>query len=253
VTADYRALLVGAQVLIVKVDPGFKSTRVDGRLVAMPDIVRRAIGPDTPAYPWLLDARLDYRWDFNLFVMFAGPLFPLMLVFFLLSLWRVSRVERHPALAGLKRFGPPRRVLEGIENGMMLAGDKGHAGPLWVTSSWVVTLADTLRIYAIADVSGIGFEKKAKKSGNQVTERNWVRVWVRGRMLSDEVLVAEADVRPIIGLVAARLPWTIVEDTSVFERKWRENRTVCAQQADERRALHAVTVSGAPSMPAIPA
>lgn len=240
VTADYLAMLVDGRVLVVKVEPGFSGKQVEGRLVSVPDVARGAIGPDIPVYPWLVDGSVAYRWDFNLLVMIAAPLFPLMFVLLLYSLWRAGRVERHPALAGLKPFGRPRRVAAGIEDEMMLAGEKGHAGPVWVTASWVVVLADSLRIYPIADLIGVGFARTVKKSGNQTSERNSVRFWARGRLISDDVDVSEPDVRPIIGLVAARLPWAIVEDTTVFEQKWRQDRNLCETQADARRGPAAV-------------
>jgi hypothetical protein len=228
VSARYVAMKVGDRFLVAKVPADFSGQIVEGRLVPLPEVVKTALGSGTPAYPWLVDAQTSYRWDFNLFVMVAAPLFLIFLLLFLLSAWRATSVKNHPALAGLKRLGPPLQIAERIENELRMAGDNARAGPLWIGPSWFVALAPSLHVHPVGDIMGLAHHLEAKKS----SPSHSVRLWLRGKMLPEQLEVSEGEARAALAGAAARLPGLVTDDGAGFDRRWKADRAACEREID---------------------
>src|SRR5207249_11282284 len=66
-SARYLAMTTKGHILIVKAPVDFAGQIVEGRLVPLPEAIRTSFG-GAEVYPWMLDAHIGYRWDFNIFV-----------------------------------------------------------------------------------------------------------------------------------------------------------------------------------------
>jgi hypothetical protein len=229
VSARYLAMLAGDRILVVKVPPEFSGTVVEGRLVALPEAVRQSFGAVTP-HPWMVDAHIGYRWDFNLFVLVAGPLLPFALLLVGFAAWRATSPQKHPAIARLESTGPPLQVVQQMEGEMASGGRTARAGPLWISPSWIVALAPSLHIHRVADIIGVGHQTTTKKSGPQ----HALRFWTRDKLFSDDLDVPEGDARLALEGVRSRFPGLVVDDAPGFERRWQSDRKVVESEVDAR-------------------
>jgi hypothetical protein len=203
-------------------------------LVPLPEAVRTSLSLPS-LYPWLLDANTAYRWDFNLFVMIAAPLFPLALVMFGMEIWSAGRVDRHSALRGLRHLGPLDETIRSIERELAATGRVARAGGFSITPSWIVRFAPTLDIVPVKDLMGIGHEQKTKTPRGRTTTEHRLRIWVREKLLSETIALSEKDIRAVLDAVRARWPWAIVEDVAAFDRRWSSDRTSCENEIDAAR------------------
>jgi hypothetical protein len=229
VTAEYRVMEVGGRPLLVSVPSGFSGTTVEGRLAPLPEELRDTVAADG-LYPSMLVAT-SYRTSANLFVLIAGPLFPLAVLLLAYATWAAGRMDRHAAFAALAHLGPASEVAFRVERELIAAGRGAKLGPLWMSASWLVAIEPTLHLYPVQDLVGVAHEKTAGKSG----ERHAVRVWARDRSLSDSIAMEEAEARAVVAGVATRLPWAVVDDPAAFEKKWRSERQACERAADTAR------------------
>jgi hypothetical protein len=230
VTAQYLAMKVDGRLLIVKTEPDFSGSIVEGRLVPLPVAVGAELR-GLPSHPWMIDAETGYRWDFNLFVMIAAPLLVLALPFLVHSLVTLRSPASHAALKKLKRFGTIDQVVARIEDELMFAGDRGRVGSLWITPSWIVGLQPTLRLWAIADLMGVGIKTTQSKKGPKIE----LVFWNRGQSIEDTMTTSDTEARQILAAIAAKHPWAVVEDVTVFDKRWRSGRAEVEQEVDARR------------------
>jgi hypothetical protein len=237
VSATYMAMLTGGRFLMVKAKPEFSGKVVEGRLVPLPETIRASLASEAGAagvqkafHPYLLE-QTGYRWDANLFVMIATPLFPLSLLLLALVAWNAARVERHPALRGLTRLGPLGAVVGRIESALASAGPKAKAGPLWVTRDWVVCLSPSVLLYPADNLVAVGLKTSLTKSGPKHT----LHFWPKGQMLADTLDVSAEEARAVLQALAQRMPWALREDVAVFEKRWSDDRDECARETEARR------------------
>jgi hypothetical protein len=237
ISANYMAMLAGNRFLMVKVKPEFSGKIVDGRLVPLPESIRASLASEAGAagtektfYPYLLE-QTGYRWDANLFVMIATPLFPLSLLLLAFVSWQAARVERHAALQRLSRLGPFRTVVGRVESALAAAGPKAKAGPLWITRDWLVGLGSSVLVYPAEDLVGVGLKTSSTKAGPKHT----LHFWPKGQMLVDTLEVSADEARAVLGALAERMPWTLKDDVTVFEKRWSDDRDGCAKETDLRR------------------
>ena len=54
--------------------------------------------------------------------------------------------------------------------------------------------------------------------------------------MSEAIAVSEADGRAALARIAARAPWTAVDDVEAFTRRWKYDRAACERDADTRRS-----------------
>lgn len=230
VSARYLAMLVGDRILVVKVPPEFAGTVVEGRLVPLPDVVRQSFGPDVTPHPWMVDAHIGYRWDFNLFVLVAAPLLPLAMMLLGFAAWRATSPQKHPAIARLATSGSPLQVVEWIESEMARGGQAARAGPLWISPSWIVALAPSLQIHSVPDLIGVGHQVTTKKGDT----KHSLRFWTRDKLFSDDLAVPEGDARLAMQGVRSRFPGLAVDDAPGFDRRWQSDRKVVESEVDAR-------------------
>ncbi len=237
ISANYMAMLAGERFLMVKVKPEFSGKVVEGRLVPLPESIRASLtseagaaGMERAFYPHLLEQK-SYRWDANLFVMVATPLFPLSLLLLAFVSWQAARVERHAALKRLNRLGPCQTVIGRVESALAAAGPKAKAGPLWITRDWLVSLGSSVLLYSAEDLVGVGLKTSATKSGPKHT----LHFWPKGQMLADTLEVSAGEAHAVLAALAERMPWTVKEDVDVFEKRWSADRDACAREADAQR------------------
>jgi hypothetical protein len=230
VSASYLAMLEGDRILVVKVRPEFSGNVVEGRLVRLPEAVRQSFGSGVNPHPWMVDAHLAYRWDFNLFILVAGPLFPLTMLLVGVAAWRATSPQKHPAIARLASSGPPLQVVQRIESEMAAAGPTARAGPLWISPSWIVALAPSLQIHRVADLIGVGHQTTVQKAG----AKHELRFWTRDKIFSDDLAVPEPDAGRAMQAVRSRFPGLVVDDTAGFDRRWQKGRKVVQSEVDAR-------------------
>jgi hypothetical protein len=240
VSARYFVVLADGRPVVVKVPSDFSGRVVRGRLVPVPEAVRNIVRLDS-LYPWVVDAQTAYRWDFNLFVMIAAPLFPVSLLMFVYALYSSGNIERHVAFAAVKHLGPAGEVIRKVERELAATSRVGRAGPFSITASWMVMVEPMLRIYAVQDLMGIGRETTTGKSGGRVTVRHALRIWLRGKPLSDAIAVSDAEAKAALDAAAARWPWVVIEDTSGFERRWRGGQAACEREVEAARQAATAT------------
>jgi len=241
VSANYMAMLAGDRFLMVKVKPEFSGRVVEGRLVPLPESIRTSLSSEADAAgtekafcPHLLEQK-SYRWDANLFVMIATPLFPLSLLLLGFVSWQAARVERHAALKRLGRLGPWQTLVGRVESALAAAGSKAKAGPLWVTRDWLVGLGSTVLLYSAEDLVAVGLKTSATKAGPKLT----LHFWPKGQLLADTVEVSADEARAVLAALAERMPWTLKDDVEMFDKRWTDDREACAREADAQRRASA--------------
>src|SRR5437016_5050630 len=153
-SARYLAMRVDGKLLVVKVPVDFAGDMVVGRLVALPTAIQATIPADYAPSPWMIDATIGYRADFNLFVPLAALLFAVGLALVANSLRRVGKVERHPMIAPLAASGDPERAALKLDGEMRAAAAVDRVGPFVMTPDAIVALDPQLVIVPNADLVG---------------------------------------------------------------------------------------------------
>jgi hypothetical protein len=241
VTAEYITVQVEAKKLLVQAPPGYDKNVLAGRLVPIPAELARAVPVDAEFYPWMLEAKTGYRWDFNLLVLGATLLLPFASCFLLLFFWRVGNLERTPAIAELRRFGAPREVLEKIEADVAKAGEHQEVGPLITTPTWLIISEPALTIFAVDEIAGIARSVEFKKKG--AASVHSMLIWLYGRPLPEKTDLGEAVVGAAMQKIASLYPWLPIENPKEFGAKWSNHREDCEQQAKQRKPATAIVAS----------
>lgn len=242
VSAKYMALLTGSRLLLVKMKPEFSGRVVEGRLVPLPEAVRAEIataeerreGRSPLFYPVLLEQG-SYRLDANLFVMIATPLFALSLLLLAYNLTRVLRPSGHPVLARLASRGPLPEVLARVENAFALEGSRAKAGPLWLTRDWVASLGDKVFVSPTADLAAIGAAVSLEKQGGKPVVKHEIRIWTAECLTPVALSVSAAEAEAVRAAARDRIRWAWIDDVPGYERRWRENRQACVDEATRSR------------------
>ena len=233
-TARFLAMPVEGRLLIVKVDKDFSGQNVAGRLVALPAGLITGASSDT-VYPWYIDAGVGYRWDFNLFVLIAGLAFPLVLVGTLTVAWSRTSVTRYAPIARLKRYGDPLQVVQMIESELSSAGAAARVGPLWIGSTWMVSIDSGVRIYKLSDVVAAGYVTKAANKSKPA--EHGVRLWTIGEALSDTLWMSEKETGAVLAALDSKRPGVVTDDAQVFDKRWIRDREACEREASARPSV----------------
>jgi hypothetical protein len=59
--------------------------------------------------------------------------------------------------------------------------------------------------------------------------------WNRGESIEDTMTTSDTEARQILAAIAAKHPWAVVEDVTVFDKRWRSGRAEVEQEVDARR------------------
>jgi hypothetical protein len=230
--AQYLAMLVDDRLLIVKAPVDFGGRVIEGRLVELPAAIQASLGTSAPSYPWMIQSTTGYRWDFNLFVLIAAPLFVIAVALLVSSLWQSGNVVRHPMIGQLARYGEPVEVARTIDAEVRAAAAGNRIGPAIVTPAWLVARDPYLHIVPLQDLVSAGVRTTTSKSGSRYD----LLCWTRGRSLADKIRMDLGHARKVLERIAARDPGAVVEDVAAFEHRWRVNRDACEQEAADRAA-----------------
>ncbi len=250
VSATYMAMLTGDRLLIVKVPPEFSGRVVEGRLQPLPEALRGQLEGDAAAkdkpgrafYPYLLEQR-GYGWlDSNLFVLVGAPLFLLSLPFAAWVVWSSARIERHASMRRLARLGPLDAMIARVETAIAAAGRSAKAGPLWITPQWLVALSTRVLVFPASDLAGVGLATAVSKSGET---QHTLHVWVRGSLMEDTLDLTASEANTVMQTLAHAMPWAVVEDVKVFDKRWTADREACTRDLDERRKTKGAALGGA--------
>jgi hypothetical protein len=243
VSARFLLMKIDDGLMIAKVKPDFTGRVVQGRMVPLPTGLQSASGI---VYPYMLDTTLGYRSDPNLFILIAGPLFPMMIVGLVYAIRNKSNVLRHPALKKLARHGAPLGMIPRIEREMQAAGEQAHVGSFWITPNWIVVLSPFLHIFAIRDLAGVGLEVTIKKDrDNKVTVTHKLAFWTRGKLMEDLIRVTDQEAVAIVSAIRAQHPWLLVDQE--FQKRWLQDKDACARDTDARRKAAAAAAAAATS------
>lgn len=253
-SASYMAMLTSDGILVVKVPTDFAGRVVEGRLLPLPEGVRVELegkgagegGARRAFHPYLLEQR-GWGWlDSNLFVLVGLPLFLLMLPVLAWVVWKSARVERHDSMQRLARLGPLQTVVARVESALAAAGRTAKAGPLWITREWVVGLSPTVLVFSASDLVGVGVATATSKSAGRLETKHTLQFWARGEMVVHTLDVSASEAEAALSAVARAMPWAVVEDAGLFDKRWTQDRAQCARDADERRQALAAGASSSP-------
>jgi hypothetical protein len=92
-----------------------------------------------------------------------------------------------------------------------------------------------VRIYSASDLGGVGLATAVAKSGTSVEPKHTLNVWVRGEMAQDTLDLTTSEAKAVMQALARAMPWAVVEDVSVFDKRWTADREACARDLDDRR------------------
>jgi hypothetical protein len=135
----------------------------------------------------------------------------------------------------LARLGPLDAMVARVETAIAKAGRDAKVGPLWITPEWLVALSPLVRIYSASDLGGVGLATAVAKSGTSVEPKHTLNVWVRGEMAQDTLDLTTSEAKAVMQALARAMPWAVVEDVSVFDKRWTADREACARDLDDRR------------------
>jgi hypothetical protein len=229
-TARFMMMSVEGRPLIVKVGNDFSGSVVSGRLVPLPATL--ATDSSTGVYPWYIDAKNGYRWDFNLFVMIAGPSFPIFLLLTLGAAYTRMNPLGYPPIAYLKRFGNPLQVVDQIEAELASAGPSAYISPLWIGPTWVVGLASGVKIFKLDEIVAVAYVTTEARGSKPATHA--VRFWVAGQVLYYTITMSAKEAHTVLAALDSRVPGIVADDAAVFDKRWARDRAECERDAKAR-------------------
>lgn len=243
----YLAPLDDNQFILIKTEPDFSGQSAEGRLVPLPDKIRVSpvlktvkVKDGVPLevsmlYGRMVDATIGYRADGNLFVYLA--------IFFLFGslgmmvayLPKITHPEKHPMMRYIARKGGVLSTVRLVEKDIVAAGDNAHAGPLYVSESWIVDPSPkNALIFPIKDV--VAVMKKVN-----VTRKPPVfslEFWLRDEARPHSVKASNEECDAALLRLRSVIPWAIVEMGSSLELRWTSDRRGCIADMEARKKLH---------------
>jgi hypothetical protein len=175
------------------------------------------------------------RWDFDLFVTGAAVLLPLGVLIAAASWRRRMNVERYGPIAGLKRYGNPSFVIAAIEKEFATLGSSARVTPLWIGVSWAVGLEPSLHILKVSDIVGAAHVTTPSTGSKPGT--HGVRFWVAGEMAPTTIDMSEQEARAVLAALDTKSAGIVKDDAAVFDKRWKQDRDACEQEAKKRRSL----------------
>jgi hypothetical protein len=244
VSANYYLFPLDNQFVVVKAGPDFSGNFVRGRLVPLPERIRRlpqlseikvADGrmlTSENLYPTMLDATFSYRADANLFVIVAAFFLVVGLLVTLTAMSKAGSPQKYPMLRFVARTGPVVSALRRIEQEFIAAGDDAHVGPLLISSGWVHDPGRDALIFPMKDIVAVA--KKISVSSGKTPSCS-VEFWLRNETRSHSTKAGDEECGAIINAIGAHIPWAMIEPGSSFESDWRRDRQGCIREMERRK------------------
>jgi hypothetical protein len=233
-TARYAVMAIEGRLLLVKVDTDFSGNFVSGRLTPLPADLSE-VAKSGKVYPSYIEATIGYRWDFNLFVLGATLLLPLVVLVTVSAARSKMDLQRHHAIARLKRYGNPLDVVTLIETELSSTRVANFVSPLWIGSTWAVALTPQLRIYKLSDIVAVALIVTPSKDAKPA--KHAVRFWIEGNTLADTIEMSEKEAGAVVTTLAAKLPGVVTNDADAFSKRWLRDPDGCVRDAKARRSL----------------
>lgn len=216
-TAKYMTARFGDKDLVVVVSMDYSGGPVKGGLTRFPDEIEKQLASDSEFYPVMLDGQIDYILDTDLFMILAVIAFPFALLILFIGLLRRGNPAKHRAISQLRKYGKPLAIVDQIESELSDLPHNLEDSMVFYSDNWVVLLEPSLKIMKTGDLIGFGIERD--KSGNKS-----IALWVRGKMISDTLMVDENKLAKIMGRLREAFPTRYKEDAKGFDKEWNRKR-----------------------------
>jgi hypothetical protein len=249
VIAEYAILPVRREgktrFLVIRKSPRPLGNQVRGYLTAMPaGVMRKVIEPLAAQDPQLKG--LTHAAFLIDTTGFRGPGYwgvALGLPVLLLGLWNVGRgvgralrPERHPLIAGLMRYGPPREVVEAIQQEVGQEGPPARPHTPLVTRSWllrptwfgfqVVHLSEVVWVYKKVTRHQTYFIPTGTSHAAVIHRRD-------GKVL--QVSGTDGMTEQLLKRIFENVPWILAGFNSQLAALWNTNRPELLKVVEQRR------------------
>jgi len=253
ISARFWIVPMNGKYLVIKTDPAFSGNMARGRLVALPENLRtsdlitktevddRKLKSDDLS-SMMLDATTNYRTDANLFVILAAFFLVTGLIGTIVFAIQSTSPQKYPMLRLLAQSGPVLATLRRVEQEFIAEGDKAFVTPLMISPAWVYD-PDRPLLFPLKDVVGI----TTKVSGAGSSRSFSVEFWLRSERESLSVKAGVKECATIVMVLAARIPWAIVEPGSSFLFQWKKDRQFCIAEMERRRKQMQATPAPPPA------
>lgn len=263
VTAEYAALAVGDNWMVVKHEPGKMPDRtVVGKLETVPTDVRgqivAQIEQDLKRPGLFLPVMLDATG-------FRGPGYGMLAIAIpvvLLAVWNLTRAvarssdpEKHPVAKRLLKYGVPGEVAEQIDAEITSAGDAATVGKATFTKSWLLvptTYGVTVRHLGEAVWS---YKSTTQHRVNGIpTGKTYAAVchFADGTMETVS-MKSERMAETFVKTVWERVPWMFVGFDQRLQTNWKKKRgdVLEALEARKRQLLDEAAAEAANEPPTV--
>jgi len=258
VTAEYMMMIVGRHLLVVKAKPKEKADAYLGKIVALPDDLKKRIFSglqnskqiEEATFPVMLDASKEYAdndfWSgITVALLFvAGAMW-----LFYLYRKRTDSPEKHPLARMISRYGPIFRLVPQID--AEVAAGSSYLLGVRMTENWLISCTVTKSIVMRRDELLWVYKKRTKHSVNLIpTGTSYSAVLRDSRGKTFEISASnEEQTEGFLSTLACRTPWVIVGYDKKLEKLYKKNRVEFSAMVSQRKAALA---GGVPLRPGAP-
>lgn len=255
VKANYRILVVGTRLLVIKANPSATGTIFAGALEPIPsdvygEVVTPIIREDAQFQGAFVPAMLnasDYAEQGWWSVVIGLPI--LLLVGW--NLWKYKRratdYTSHPVYRRLRCFGSPETISEQIETTMRMTSPQGVGGAS-LFGPWLFK-ADyfDLKLFHLPDLVWL-HEKVTRHSVNFIpTGKSYAACLYDRYSYSSEIQSSKPNVESLMALIIQQCPWAVRGFSNELKKLWQSNKTDFISAVDEKR--REFTAAGKKEMP----
>jgi hypothetical protein len=239
-TAEYMALIVGKHILIVQAKPGAKADKYTGKVVPLPDDLKKRIFANEPdlqaaAFPVMLETTKEYDEDLIAGLVLTAVLLTLGLWVLFLSKVRREDPERHPLCKSLSKYGPLYSLVPEID-AEFNAGPSALGGVTF-TQNWLVKCSVfESRVMRRAEIVWV-YKKRTKHSVYFLPTGTTFAAALRdsrGQLL--EISGSEEQVGNLLAFIAQPAPWIIVGYDRKTDKLYNRQRQVLVDAVAGRKA-----------------
>lgn len=244
VNADYRILVAGNRLLIVKADPQASGETFTGALEPIPpsvydNVVRPAMKEEPTLegafLPVMLNAN-DYREEGWWTLGVALPLLALIGW----NIWKWQRrsfdFTRHPIYWRLTWFGPVSDAIERVETAMRM-NQLEKIGKARIYGPWLFTKSTFgLTYFHLPDVVWL-YQKVTRHYTNLIPTGKSFSVLLNDRHgYTAEIRLNKKSAEALMGRILQQNPWIIAGYTDELKKLWGSQRAGFIAAVDQRRA-----------------
>lgn len=252
VTAEYMMMIVGKHLLVVKAKPEQKVEVYTGRIVALPDGLKKRLYSgvqdareiEAATFPVMLDESKDYADD----DFWSGITVALLFVvgamwLFYLYRRRTDSPEKHPLAKMISKYGPIFSLVPQID--AEVAAGSSYLLGVKMTENWLISCTVTKSIVMRRDEVLWAYKKRTRHSVNLIpTGTSYCAVLRDSRGKAFEISASnEQQTEDFLTTIACRTPWVIVGYDKKLEKLYKKSRPEFSAMVAQRKAALA---GGAP-------